>query len=79
MQQPPHSHRPRVEFSETEEKSPFLSTSPASFLMDACEGQAAGFLPIVRSDVAKGKSSGSREFAQRSLCTETKQPPALRA
>lgn len=57
--------------SETEEKSPFLPTSPASFLMDARKERDAGFLPMVRSDVAKGKSSRSKELTQRSLCKET--------
>lgn len=59
------------EFLRLKEKSPFLPTSPASFLMDARKERDAGFLPMVRSDVAKGKSSRSKELTQRSLCKET--------
>ena len=33
--------------------------------------QAAGFLPMASSDVAKGMSSHSRQLTQRSLCNET--------
>lgn len=59
------------DFLRLKEKSPFLPTSPVSSLTEAHKKQAAGFLPLWRSDVAKGKSSHSRELTQRSLCTET--------
>lgn len=65
--------------SETEGEIPLFSTSPASFLTAACKEQAAGFLPMLRSDVAKKKSLCSRKLAQRSLCAETGQPRTLRA
>lgn len=59
------------DFPRLKKNSPFLPTSPVSFLMDTCKEQAAGFLPMVRWDVAKGKSSHSREPTQKSLCKET--------
>lgn len=62
--------RPWVRLSQIEEL-PLPSTSPVSFLMDTRKEQAAGFLPMVRSDVAKGKSSHSGEPTQRCLCKET--------
>jgi len=70
--------RPLVGLSETEGETPLFSTSPASFLPAVCKEQAAGFLPMLRSDVAKKKSLCSRKLAQRSLCAETGRPRTLR-
>lgn len=70
---------PEWDFLRLKEKPPFFSTSPASFLTAACKEQAAGFLPMLRSDVAKKKSPCSRKLTQRSLCAETGRPRTLRA